>query len=74
MTPDQLPALVTAFGTPLALVVYMLMNAQKKAPDQTESVPQKLDAIKESIHSIDKRLTALETEMRHLTGDQRPHR
>jgi hypothetical protein len=74
MTPDQLPSLVAAFGAPIALVLYMMMNAQKTAPPQSESVPQKLDAIKESVHSIELRLTALETEMRHLTGDQRPHR
>jgi hypothetical protein len=74
MTPDQLPALVAAFGAPAALVVYMMMNTQRTAPPQNESVPQKLDAIKESVHSIETRLSVLETKMDGLTDAPRPRR
>ncbi len=74
MTPDQLPQLIAAFGTPAALVLYVMVNARQKAPDYGESAEHKLDVIKDSVHKIETRLSVLETKMDGLTDGSRPRR
>ena len=73
MTPDQLPQLIAAFGAPAALIVYVLVNSQRKAPEG-ESAAHKLDVIKDSVHKIETRLVALETKMDVLTDHPRMRR
>ena len=74
MTPDQLPQLIAAFGAPAALIVYVLVNSQRKVPDQTETVAGKLDQIKDDLHDIKTRLSVLEYQMDSSTNSPRPRR
>ena len=74
MTPDQLPQLIAAFGAPAALIVYVLVNSQRKAPDHAETVAGKLDQIKDDVHAIKTRISVLETKMDGLTDGPRPRR
>ena len=67
MTPDQLPQLIAAFGAPAALIVYVLVNSQRKVPDQTETVAGNL-------HDIKTRLSVLEYQMDSSTNSPRPRR
>jgi predicted transcriptional regulator len=61
MTPDDLAQLTATFGTPAALLIYMWMQSQKPKVDAVESIGDKLDAIKDSVHTIETRLTKVET-------------
>ena len=61
MTPDEMAQLATTFGTPAALLIYMWMQSQKPKTDAGESLGDKLDAIKDSVHAIETRLTKVET-------------
>jgi predicted transcriptional regulator len=61
MTPDEMAQLTATFGTPAALLIYMWMQSQKPKADLGESLGDKLDAIKDSVHAIETRLTKVET-------------
>jgi hypothetical protein len=61
MTPDEMAQLTATFGTPAALLIYMWMQSQKPKANAGESLGDKLDAIKESVHGIENRLTKVET-------------
>ena len=61
MTPDDMAQLGATFGTPAALLVYMWMQSQRPKADAGESLGDKLDAIKDSVHAIETRLTKVET-------------
>jgi hypothetical protein len=61
MTPDEMAQLTATFGTPAALLIYMWMQSQKPKANAGESLGDKLDAIKDSVHAIETRLTKVET-------------
>jgi hypothetical protein len=61
MTPDEMAQLGATFGTPAALLAYMWLQSQRPKADAGESLADKLDAIKESVHGIENRLTKVET-------------
>ena len=61
MTPDEMAQLGATFGTPAALLVYMWMQSQRPKADAGESLGDKLDAIKDSVHAIETRMTKVET-------------
>ncbi len=75
MLPPELIQLAATFGTPAALLMWMWQQSRRvREEPAAENVVEKIDEMRELLHSLDNRMTRVETILQERPGAKPPTR